>query len=157
MRRYELDINGKHVSIAVLSFSMKRAELEVEGTRYTVNVEDVIIEGAELQPVRLGSTARPLPSTPGQAKVAPPPGRGTGIGGGGASPGAGSVVAPIPGQILAVLVKEGDTVVAGQALVKIEAMKMENMIIAPVAGTVGAIGVNVGDAVTQGQELLVIG
>lgn len=158
MRRYELDINGKHFSIAVHEFSSRRAELEIEGMRFTVSVRDIVSEGEQPEPMRVAATARPVPSAGTPARpVAPGPGRGTGLGGAGASPGVGSVTAPIPGQILAVLVKEGDAVTAGQPLVKLEAMKMENMIIAPVAGTVGAVSVNVGDAVTQGQELLVIG
>jgi glutaconyl-CoA/methylmalonyl-CoA decarboxylase subunit gamma len=153
MRRYELDINGKHFSIAVHEFSSKRAELEVDGTRYTVNVADVITEGEDFAPIRPLSLAKPVPTS---APTAPPPGRGTGLGPA-ATPGAGSVTAPIPGQILAVLVKEGEVVKEGQPLVKLEAMKMENVIIAPAAGTVATISVNTGDAVTQGQELLVIG
>lgn len=153
MRRYELDINGKHFSVVVHDYSSKRAELEVDGVRYTVDVGDVITEGETGAPVRpLGFTARPVPVTPAPA----PPGRGTGIGTG-ASPGAGSVTAPIPGQILAVLVKQGDTVKVGEPLIKLEAMKMENVIIATISGTVASVSVNPGDAVTQGQELLVIG
>jgi glutaconyl-CoA/methylmalonyl-CoA decarboxylase subunit gamma len=155
MRRYELDINGKHFSIAVHEFSTKRAELEVDGTRFTVNVTDVVTDGEDFAPLRPLSHAKPLPATP-TASPAAPPGRGTGIGTS-ATPGAGSVTAPIPGQILAVLVKEGDVVKESQPLVKLEAMKMENVIIAPASGTIASVSVHVGDAVTQGQELLVIG
>jgi glutaconyl-CoA/methylmalonyl-CoA decarboxylase subunit gamma len=156
MRRYELEINGKAVSIAVREYSSRRAELEIEGVRYTVAVRDVVTEGVEAKPLHLGATARAVPTALPAARP-PGPGRGTGLGGAGASPGVGSITAPIPGQILAVLVKEGDEVAVGHPLIKLEAMKMENMIIAPVAGTVAAVSVNPGDAVTQGQELLVIG
>ncbi|MBT4091015.1 MAG: biotin/lipoyl-binding protein, partial [Deltaproteobacteria bacterium] len=65
--------------------------------------------------------------------------------------------APIPGSILEVLVKEGDQVEAGQTVVKMEAMKMENDINATSSGTIKSIQVSVGDAVSQGQALVEIG
>jgi glutaconyl-CoA/methylmalonyl-CoA decarboxylase subunit gamma len=150
MRRYELHINGKDFSIAVHTFSSKRADLEIAGVRYTVDVRDIITEGENL-PVSLVSETARTASVTGVAKAAAPAARPAAAGG------AGSVTAPIPGQLLAVLVKEGDQVEASQPLLKIEAMKMENTIIAPIAGTVRAVFVNAGDAVMQGQELLVIG
>jgi glutaconyl-CoA/methylmalonyl-CoA decarboxylase subunit gamma len=149
MRRYELHINGKDFSIAVHNFSSKRADLEIAGVRYTVDVRDIITEGENL-PVSLVSETARTASVTGVAKPAATAARP-------ATGGAGSVTAPIPGQLLAVLVKEGDQVEASQPLLKIEAMKMENTIIAPIAGTVRAVFVNAGDAVMQGQELLVIG
>jgi glutaconyl-CoA/methylmalonyl-CoA decarboxylase subunit gamma len=150
MRRYELHINGKDFSIAVHNFSSKRADLEIAGVRYTVDVRDIITEGENL-PVSLVSETARTASVTGVAKAAAPAARPAAAGG------AGSVTAPIPGQLLAVLVKEGDQVEASQPLLKIEAMKMENTIIAPIAGTVRAVFVHAGDAVMQGQELLVIG
>lgn len=150
MRRYELDINGKHFSIAVHDYTPRRAELEIDGTRYTVNVTDIITEGESGRPVRPDpATARPVPSA---RSASAPPRSGTG----GAAGGAGSVTAPIPGQILELLVQEGDAVKAGQPVLKMEAMKMENVITAPIDGTVRTIGVHAGDAVIQGQELMVV-
>ncbi|MGD7653921.1 MAG: biotin/lipoyl-containing protein, partial [Verrucomicrobiales bacterium] len=64
------------------------------------------------------------------------------------------VTAPIPGAVLEVYVKEGDEVKAGSALLKMEAMKMENRIDAPRDGTVNKVLVKVGDPVSQGQELV---
>jgi glutaconyl-CoA/methylmalonyl-CoA decarboxylase subunit gamma len=150
MRRYELHINGKDFSIAVNTFSSKRADLEISGVRYTVDVRDIITEGENAPVSLVGETARTT-SPAVVAKAAPSASRPAPAGG------AGSVTAPIPGQMLAVLVKEGDQVEAGHPLLRIEAMKMENTIIAPIAGTVRAVFVNAGDAVMQGQELLVIG
>ncbi len=54
---------------------------------------------------------------------------------------AGAVTSPMAGAIKSILVKEGDVVKQGQALVILEAMKMENQITAPVAGTVKSINV----------------
>ena len=67
---------------------------------------------------------------------------------------AGSLVAPMPGNVLRVLVAPGDIVHAGQAMVVIEAMKMEHQIVAPVDGTVEDVHVVPGDQVETGQLLL---
>ena len=65
-----------------------------------------------------------------------------------------AVTAPLPGTIVAVAVKEGQTVQVGQELLTLEAMKMKNSIRASRAGTVKAILVHVGDQVRHGQALL---
>jgi biotin carboxyl carrier protein len=66
----------------------------------------------------------------------------------------GSVTAPIPGAVLEVYVKEGEAVTAGQDLLKMEAMKMENRITAPRAGKVAKLHAKSGDPVRQGQVLV---
>ena len=72
--------------------------------------------------------------------------------------GAGEAVnAPMPGNILKVNVKTGDAVKAGQVLVVLEAMKMENEIMAPKDGTVTQVLVNKGSTVDTGAPLVVIG
>lgn len=65
-----------------------------------------------------------------------------------------SVTAPIPGTIVAVLVKEGQVVTYGQELVTLEAMKMKNAIKATRAGKIGVIHVQVGDQVRHSQALV---
>lgn len=67
---------------------------------------------------------------------------------------AGAVKAPMPGLVVRVLVSAGDTVSAGQGLLALEAMKMENEIRAPAAGVVGRVAVEPGQAVEKGQVLL---
>jgi propionyl-CoA carboxylase alpha chain len=67
---------------------------------------------------------------------------------------AGSLVAPMPGNVLRVLVGPGDAVAAGQPLVVVEAMKMEHQVVAPVAGTVATVHVTPGQQVDTGQALL---
>ncbi|MEM7168201.1 MAG: biotin/lipoyl-containing protein [Planctomycetota bacterium] len=62
--------------------------------------------------------------------------------------------APMPGKVLEVLVAEGDTVEAGQRLVVIEAMKMENPLRAPHHSIVTKIHVGVGDAVAPGDSII---
>ena len=66
------------------------------------------------------------------------------------------VSAPIPGVILKIDVAEGDAVKAGQDLLVMEAMKMENQIQAPASGKVAKIHVKREDAVQQDQLLLEI-
>jgi biotin carboxyl carrier protein len=63
----------------------------------------------------------------------------------------------MPGQIKAILVREGDKVTSGQKLLIMEAMKLENKIPAIRDGVVKHILVRDGDVVSQGQELIVIG
>ncbi len=65
----------------------------------------------------------------------------------------GRVKAPIPGQITQVLVSPGETVQAGQALLMLEAMKMENEIRAPLSGCVSELHVAVGQSVALGEVL----
>jgi biotin carboxyl carrier protein len=65
--------------------------------------------------------------------------------------------APIPGKVVKALVKVGDQVSAGQALLVIEAMKMENEVRAPRAARVTALAVTEGAAVETGQDLLSLG
>jgi len=60
----------------------------------------------------------------------------------------------MPGKIIRVLVEKGDTVTAGQAVVVVEAMKMENQISAPREGRVTKIRVSAGEAVDGGATLL---
>ena len=68
----------------------------------------------------------------------------------------GALEAQMPGVVRRVLVAEGDVVERGQALVLLEAMKMEIRVSAPHAGTVGQVGVTEGQAVERGQALVVL-
>lgn len=65
--------------------------------------------------------------------------------------------APLPGQVASVLVSTGDRVSAGQRLLLIEAMKMQNPILAERDGTVLQVFVSAGDAVQVGARLVDVG
>jgi propionyl-CoA carboxylase alpha chain len=67
---------------------------------------------------------------------------------------AGSTVAPMPGKVVRLLVAVGDVVAAGQALLTIEAMKMEHQVVAPAAGTVAEVFVQAGQQLDHGQLLV---
>ncbi len=64
------------------------------------------------------------------------------------------VVAPIPGTIVSIAVKEGEQIDAGQEICSLEAMKMKNAIRANHPGTIARILVSPGDRVNQGQPLV---
>jgi biotin carboxyl carrier protein len=67
------------------------------------------------------------------------------------------VKAPMPGLVVAVTVSVGDNVRAGQGLIQLEAMKMENELLAPAGGTVRAVHALKGQMVSVGQLLITIG
>jgi len=66
----------------------------------------------------------------------------------------GELTAPMPGQVRAVNVSEGDTVTKGQTLMVLEAMKMEMKIQAPMDGTIGKLFVKQGETVEREQMLI---
>jgi len=67
------------------------------------------------------------------------------------------VLAPMPGKVIRLLVKEGETVQSGQGLIVIEAMKMQNEIRSPKSGTVERLLVKEGQPVNAGEVLCVVG
>lgn len=120
---------------------MKNYTITVNGTPYNVTVEEGTSSAA---PVASAPAAAPAPqATP---KAAPAP----------AAAGSVKVDAPMPGNILDVKVSNGTAVKAGQVLVILEAMKMENEIVAPQDGTVASINVNKGDTVEAGQTIVTL-
>src|SRR5438132_2938296 len=66
----------------------------------------------------------------------------------------GHLMAPMSGTIVSVLVRPGETVEKGKALIVLEAMKMEHTIAAPSAGVVTAVNFGVGDRVPEGADLV---
>ena len=73
-----------------------------------------------------------------------------------AGAGAGSILAPMPGKVINVKVKVGDSVKMNQVVVVLEAMKMENEILSEAAGKVKEIKVKPGEAVEGNQVLIVV-
>lgn len=78
-------------------------------------------------------------------------------GAGATAGGSGAVVAPMNGQVVKVLAQAGDQVQAGQVVVVLEAMKMENEVTAPRSGRLARLEVRVGEAVHPGHLLFEIG
>lgn len=124
---------------------MKNYTITVNGTPYNVTVEEGTSSAA---PVASAPAPAPAAAPASQAapKAAPAP----------AAAGSVKVDAPMPGNILDVKVSNGTAVKAGQVLVILEAMKMENEIVAPQDGTVASINVNKGDTVEAGQTIITL-
>lgn len=120
---------------------IKKFNVTVNGNAYEVEVEE-IKDGA----VQVSRPAAPAPTVSAAPKAAAP-----------VAAGAGSVTAPMPGTIIDIAVKEGDTVKAGQLCVILEAMKMENELPAPCDGVVKSIHVTKGASVNTEEVLVVIG
>ena len=123
---------------------MKYYNITVNGVAYSVSVEETAA-GAAPVAAPAAPAAPKAPAAPAAApKAAAPAG----------AAGAVTVKAPMPGNILDVKVKAGASVKAGDVLVILEAMKMENEIVAPQDGTVASINVNKGDTVNSGDVLV---
>ena len=75
---------------------------------------------------------------------------------GGEAEGRQPVVAPMPGKVVRVLVKAGDKVEAGQGLLVVEAMKMQNEIRSPKSGTVERVLAEASQAVNAGEVLCIV-
>jgi glutaconyl-CoA/methylmalonyl-CoA decarboxylase subunit gamma len=146
MKRFKFTINGNKYETEILSIEDNVAEIEVNGTKYYVEVNK------DIMPTKTPKLMRTMavPSTdnvPQVAKTSRPE----------TPKGVGSVKSPLPGVILEVLVREGDVVKLGQKLLILEAMKMENNIEADKPGRVLSIARQKGDSVMEGDVLLVIG
>lgn len=139
------------VPVEELDFKYIR-EVEYMKFRVTLNGKTYEVEAEKGAPmpetVYTAPAAAPAPAVEAPAAPAPAP-----------APAAvsGTVVSsPLPGNVLAIEVNLGEAVKAGQVLVLIEAMKMENEIVAPCDGVVKQILVNKGAVVATGDKLLVI-
>lgn len=125
---------------------MRKFVVTVNGTSYEVEVEEVGAETAAVSaPAPAAKPAAPK-AAPAAPKAAPKAAAGDGD----------PIKAPMPGNILAVKAKVGDKVKAGDAVVILEAMKMENPIPAPKDGTITSILVDKGATVESGAVLATI-
>ena len=129
---------------------MKKYNITVNGTTYAVEVEEVggAASAAPAAPAPAAPAAAPAPAAP--APAAAPAGGADSV----TAPGAETINAPMPGNIVNVMVKAGDTVAKGQVLLVLEAMKMENEITAVAAGTVDTVPATKGAAVNAGDVLV---
>ena len=122
---------------------MKKFNITVNGSSYAVEVEEV---GGAAAPASRAAAPAAAPAPAAAAPVAKAAGAGEH-----------SINAPMPGKILKVLVTEGQAVKAGENLMMLEAMKMQNEILADTDGTVKAINVQAGQTVKVGDSLAILG
>ena len=141
MKEYRYKINGNLYKVTVGDIEDNNVRVEVNGTPYTVELEKQ--NKPKIKPVV--RTASTTPAAPPAAVTRP------------ASVGSKSgITSPLPGVILEIKVKEGDTVKRGQTLLVLEAMKMENDIKADRDGKVTAIKVSKGESILEGTDLIII-
>jgi biotin carboxyl carrier protein len=131
MKRYHITLEGRTFDVTVLSDPHgEQVQVEVDGETFTVEVKTVLLDGE--------AVAEPAP-VPAFQSAAPP---------------AGVIPAPLPGVIKSIAVRPGQRVAAGDELLVIEAMKMDNVIRAQREGTIGMVYVTEGRQVGHGEPLL---
>ena len=128
---------------------MKKFNVTVNGTTYEVEVEEV----------RTGATAAPVHAAAPVAAPAPKPAAAPVAAAPKVTAGAGehSIDAPMPGKVVKLVASEGQAVKAGEVLLILEAMKMQNEIPADADGTVKKFNVAAGQSVKAHESLVIIG
>ena len=150
MNKFEYKVQGVDYEVEIEEMEGNIAKVSVNGIPFEVELKQPINPAKAITrpkvaiPVaRPAATAAPVAAAP--AAPAAPAGAGT------------PVKAPLPGTISAVNVKVGDKVNAGDTVVILEAMKMQNNIEAENSGTVTSVVVTPGDSVMEGATLITIG
>ncbi|MDD2245932.1 MAG: biotin/lipoyl-binding protein [Proteiniphilum sp.] len=147
MKEFKYKINGTPYRVVVTKSDSDSVELEVNGTPYTVEMAPSKMKS--LSGIKRPSTAAAPAPTP-QSTTTPLVTRPS------APVGKNTLQSPLPGIILDIRCKVGDSVKKGQTLMILEAMKMENNILANSNGKVTEILVQKGDSVLEGAELVII-
>lgn len=132
----------------------KKFNITVNGSSYAVEVEEV---GGSAAPVAAAPRAAAAPAAAPAPAPAPAPAAPAAPAAKAAGAGEHAINAPMPGKILKVLVKEGQQVKAGENMMMLEAMKMQNEILADADATVKAVNVAEGQTVKAGDALIILG
>lgn len=146
MKKFKLKIGENHYDVDIVSLEENTAHVMVNGKEYEVEVDK------KLQPTKTPVLLRSKvePSTDSDKAILktnqPNQPKGTGF-----------IKSPLPGTILSIDVKEGDSVKIGDRLLILEAMKMENNINSDKAGKISSIKVRARDSVLEGDILIEIG
>lgn len=143
MKDIVLEINGKEYKVKINSFGSEKATLTVNGEEYKVGLKDLGIR--EIPEVESRSKPKKKSKSKDQKQKTKKPD---------STPTSKKINAPLPGLIIEIQVKIGDEVKAGQDILVMEAMKMENEIQSTHSGTVKAIKVEEGDNVYEGDVLI---
>ena len=137
MKKFKFNIRGNNYEVEIKSLDDGLAKLEVNGTKYSVELEKE--ERLSKTPVLRRA---PLATPQDAHKIKK------------TKESVYKVKAPLPGNILTISVKEGDEVTKGDPLLVYEAMKMENKLTSEKTGVVSRILVKPGDSVLQEDDLL---
>lgn len=137
--------------------------VEIDGQTYEVNIENIqarpviaMVDGEQFEVWPEEHERNEVPMVSAPTITIPETSQPTPVVGGGGNQSAGgkNVTAPLPGVIVAILVKPGESISRGDELCTLEAMKMKNAIRSNRAGTIASVEVNVGDQVGHGQVLM---
>ena len=141
MKVYKYKINGNDYKVSIGDIENNIAQVEVNGVPYKVELEE------KKAPVVKSVKPMAAPRTETGAKVISKPT---------VKSGQSAIKSRLPGVIVDVKVKVGDTLKSDDVVVILEAMKMENDIHAGKSGVVKSINVNKGDSVLEGTDLIII-
>jgi len=141
MKTYRMSINGEKYDARIKKYKSDQVIVEINGIDYEINLEHAerrkkeIVRSEKTQPVLevVKTSSKPVVTT------------------------AGSVLAPIPGLVLRILVNEGDSVNAGDPVLILEAMKMESEIASTTSGIIKKISAKEGASVQEGEVLIEVG
>jgi len=146
MKEFQFTINGNKYKTKIESNGSKIYEVMVNGTSYNVELEENNTKKINIIPPKAQTAS--ISSTPIVTKKADTKNqseKGT------------KIKAPLPGTVIKILVNVGDKVTAGQDILILEAMKMENSITSQKDGKVISILKNKGDSTLEGEDLIIIG
>ena len=140
MKTYEMKINGEKYKTRIKKYKNDQVIVEVNGLDYVVQLEkdrrkEDIVRSDKAQPSLdvVKKVSKPVVAAPG------------------------AVLAPIPGLVLRILVKEGDKINVGDTVLILEAMKMESEIASTASGTINKINVKEGVSVQESDTLIEVG
>ena len=149
MAKYQYTVKGVDYEVEIQDIEGNIANVTVNGIPFEVEMKQPIKAGK--QKVKLSGEQKESAPTATPTATATPAATTTAAAASGKP-----VVAPLPGTINEIKVKVGDKVNAGDTVVILEAMKMQNNIEAETSGTITSINVNKGDAVMEGDTLVTI-
>ena len=141
MKKYKMKINGEKYEARIKKYKSDQVIVEVNGIDYEIELERDNLRKTEMVRSKKTQLALNVVKTPSKPVVAS----------------AGSVLAPIPGLVLRLLVEEGDSVNACDPVLILEAMKMESEIASTATGIINKINAKEGASVQEGEVLIEVG
>ncbi len=160
MKKYQYKVQGVDYEVEIAEVEGRIAKVNVNGIPFEIEMQKPInaakhpaLAAAKPKVEPVAEVSQQPAANPQPVAAAPQPAAAS------AQPVAGgnAVKAPLPGTITDIKVSVGQQVNAGDIVIVLEAMKMQNNIEAESAGTIKAINVNRGDSVMEGAVLLTIG
>ena len=146
MSNYQYKVNGVDYNVEIEDIEGNIAKVTVNGKPFEVELKEPVKKPMQRKKVQMSAPAAAPAASAAPVAAKPKAAVGSGT----------KVLAPLPGTNTEVKVNEGDTVKAGETVVVLEAMKMQNNIEADNAGKVTSILVTRGDTVMEGAVLVTI-